>query len=522
MANSTTNLDLIQSSQAQKEITANALFDAASPATCFGRRAKTTTGLSWGLYGGNVIYGGVNNAFSNSVITLTANTTNYIQFDIATLAVIKNTTGFLTNNTPLYTVITNTSAVTSYTDHRAYLKLITGEDLPVASETVLGAVKVDGTTITIDEFGVISAVGGSGGTSISFKENGTELTANLASLNLTGTNFDITQSGDDITINSDQYVLPTASTSVLGGVKVDGTSITAASGVISATPYSLPTASTSILGGVKVDGTSITAASGVISATGIVNDYKYDYSKLKAYYKPNIGNTQNELIGLTISTAGLSQYNMQDSYFTNFGKVIYQPNIHMRTTATSLNVRTIFTQTSAVGLPKSNYTNNYLYFNVGPDFTTTNGTANSLFFCGLSDLSTGTTLTSTTTNAMEFVGTDNAFGICWRTTDSNLQVVYKNAAGTTTFIDLGSNFKIPNSLSTIYDSYEILIKAELSKLNWSIIVTNKLTGNTTTQNITIFNNTSISGYSVCLALKTMEAVIKGITVGNILVYNFTP
>ena len=65
------------------------------------------------------------------------------------------------------------------------------------------------------------------------------------------------------------YVLPAASTSVLGGVKIDGTSVTIASGVISATqpaPYILPPASTTILGGVKVDGTTITATgAGVIS-----------------------------------------------------------------------------------------------------------------------------------------------------------------------------------------------------------------------------------------------------------------
>ena len=47
------------------------------------------------------------------------------------------------------------------------------------------------------------------------------------------------------------YTLPTASTSVIGGVKVDGTTITINSGVISSPQYTLPIASTS-LGGVKV------------------------------------------------------------------------------------------------------------------------------------------------------------------------------------------------------------------------------------------------------------------------------
>jgi plastocyanin len=66
------------------------------------------------------------------------------------------------------------------------------------------------------------------------------------------------------------YSLPTATTSVLGGVKVDGSTITInGSGVIMAnyTTYSLPTATTTVLGGVKVDGSTITInGSGVISS----------------------------------------------------------------------------------------------------------------------------------------------------------------------------------------------------------------------------------------------------------------
>ena len=73
----------------------------------------------------------------------------------------------------------------------------------------------------------------------------------------------------DLSGTPSAYTLPTATTSVLGGVKVDGTTVTIASGVISASAssYSLPTATTSVLGGVKVDGTSITISSGVISST---------------------------------------------------------------------------------------------------------------------------------------------------------------------------------------------------------------------------------------------------------------
>ncbi len=66
------------------------------------------------------------------------------------------------------------------------------------------------------------------------------------------------------------YTLPTASTTVLGGVKIDGTTITISNGIISsAAAYTLPIASTTVLGGIKVDGTTVTInAQGVISAVG--------------------------------------------------------------------------------------------------------------------------------------------------------------------------------------------------------------------------------------------------------------
>ena len=70
------------------------------------------------------------------------------------------------------------------------------------------------------------------------------------------------------------YTLPTATPSILGGVKIDGTSITInGSGVITANnTYTLPTAgvtSSGVLGGVKVDGTTITISNGIISSRAI-------------------------------------------------------------------------------------------------------------------------------------------------------------------------------------------------------------------------------------------------------------
>ena len=122
MASSTTNLDLIAQSQSSKEVTANALFDAGSPATLFGRRASLCSGLNWFYYGGVILVDGVLTAISNNVaaLVLSASTTNYIEATRAGV-VSKNTVGFTGGSIPLYTAVTGASSVTSHTDQRAWV-----------------------------------------------------------------------------------------------------------------------------------------------------------------------------------------------------------------------------------------------------------------------------------------------------------------------------------------------------------------------------------------------------------------
>lgn len=118
MSNSTPTFDPILTAQASKEVTANAYFDAASPATLYGRRQSTCSGLTWGYYGGNVLVNGALTQIANGTLTLTASATNYVEAEPTTGAVSSNTTGFTAGRTPLYTVVTGTATVTSYTDHR--------------------------------------------------------------------------------------------------------------------------------------------------------------------------------------------------------------------------------------------------------------------------------------------------------------------------------------------------------------------------------------------------------------------
>lgn len=121
MSNSTTNLDLIAQAQSAKESTANALIDACSPASLYGRRQTTSSGLTWGYYGGNILVDGVLTQVANGTLTLTASTTNYIQATRAGV-VSFNTTGFTAGQIPLYEVVTGTATVTSYTDRRSWVQ----------------------------------------------------------------------------------------------------------------------------------------------------------------------------------------------------------------------------------------------------------------------------------------------------------------------------------------------------------------------------------------------------------------
>lgn len=131
MANSTSNIDTISASQAAKEVTANAFFDAASQAATYGRRASTSSGLTWGYYGGNVVIAdGSTSQIANGTLTLTASTTNYVvaaKVDGA-VSVATTTTNWddAANYWRLYSVVTNATVATSWIDFRTLVQFSGG------------------------------------------------------------------------------------------------------------------------------------------------------------------------------------------------------------------------------------------------------------------------------------------------------------------------------------------------------------------------------------------------------------
>jgi hypothetical protein len=122
MSHSTTLLQQVQASANQGATTANELFDAHSPSSFGGRRGGgVSTGLTWGYYGGPYWVHGALALLANGTVTLTASATNYVEFDPVAGTVSKNTTGFTNGQVPLYTVVTNTTTPTSWTDQRGWI-----------------------------------------------------------------------------------------------------------------------------------------------------------------------------------------------------------------------------------------------------------------------------------------------------------------------------------------------------------------------------------------------------------------
>lgn len=112
-----TILAQILQSQAQKEVTANANFSAVSPAGLFAQKPSTTSGTTFGYYGGVISVNGVLTTISDGTVSLTDNTTNYVEraYDGTVSA---NTTGFSADQIPLFIIVTSSGSISSISDKR--------------------------------------------------------------------------------------------------------------------------------------------------------------------------------------------------------------------------------------------------------------------------------------------------------------------------------------------------------------------------------------------------------------------
>jgi len=106
------------SAQANPEVVVNENFDTLECFAVYGKNPQTTSGLTWGYYGGR--YAGF--AVAAGTLTLTASQTNYVVVAIAT-GVISTSTATTnwndtTNYRKVYKITTGTTTVTTVEDWR--------------------------------------------------------------------------------------------------------------------------------------------------------------------------------------------------------------------------------------------------------------------------------------------------------------------------------------------------------------------------------------------------------------------
>lgn len=303
MSDSTTLLDSIAAAQAAKEATANALFDACSPAMLFGRRASTSSALTWGYYGGRMMVDGVRTSIANGSLALTASSTNYVEATRAGV-VSKNTTGFTAGQIPLYIIVTGTATVTSYTDERTWVNprhithevsmAVTTADVTLtAAQARAEYISASGTltgnrNIIVPNNGKWEIYNGCAGAfTLTIKTSGGSgiviAAGDRALLRADGTNVVL------IATASGSYTLPTASAGTLGGVKVgsglsiDGAGVLSASATnpntLSITDFANDTGTTTGLtygyqAGIIRSGVTVTSVvAGTVALTASVTNY---------------------------------------------------------------------------------------------------------------------------------------------------------------------------------------------------------------------------------------------------------
>lgn len=283
--------------------------------------------------------------------------------------------------------------------------------------------------------------------------------------------------------------------------------------------YTLPTASPTVKGGVKIDGTTITIdANGVISSTasgGGSVSYVNDISKLKAYAKFYLGSntavTMGTYTGSTLTAHTQASANEINTKWGALNKAF------IKTTATLNSAVNYYGSNQTVALNKFSKSRGAIKINFG--FLSANAYNNSFGYVGVNDANQGLTSIG---NSTDFTSIGlYCFGIGWRSGDANLQIVYKNASNVLSFIDLGASFGSPNSRTGNF-GYELTIEKNTDASNvFDIYVTDIDSGTKSTVN-TITVNASGIDYtaSPIVYIKTLEAVQKSLLISDIHVYNW--
>jgi len=145
------SLQQLADRQNQQEVVFNEAFDAAIPATHFGRNPTTSTGLKFGRYGGLYLANGVPTWVAAGTLVIPASVTRYIEINQS--GVISANATQSPTRCPLYTVVSSASALT-YTNQRdpaviaRYFEGRTTQAMADANQTITQAQSLCRTIVT--------------------------------------------------------------------------------------------------------------------------------------------------------------------------------------------------------------------------------------------------------------------------------------------------------------------------------------------------------------------------------------
>lgn len=119
MADSTTNIPQIGSSDVGKEVKMNGLIDALSKPSAFGRNWVTSVALTWGYMGVDRWYiNATPTTKANGTLALTASGTRYVNLSRALAVSQASGAAFDADKLALSVVTTGASSISGYEDHR--------------------------------------------------------------------------------------------------------------------------------------------------------------------------------------------------------------------------------------------------------------------------------------------------------------------------------------------------------------------------------------------------------------------
>lgn len=95
--------------------------------------SANSSGLTLALTSGRVRKDNSITIIGAGTVSLAASKTNYVEVDLATMTVRVNSSGFTTQNIPLWLIVTGTNSITSVTDKRSIFVSTKASDLPFSS-----------------------------------------------------------------------------------------------------------------------------------------------------------------------------------------------------------------------------------------------------------------------------------------------------------------------------------------------------------------------------------------------------